>query len=196
MNEQDQVAAPAEGGDQPASPTLEQVYADHKIEDDAQRFKADEFKPVQPVITGDNGEVYKTLNDVTQAVNELRAERQQTSIKSDIASAVSAVEKETGLSPRLIETHLDLLARDDHRFRQIWINRHVRPQVLQAALKAASAEMMMTYQVRADPDLLANQKAMRTYQSGSSTRQAPSEGGWDNLSQADFSKKWSSIVNS
>ena len=195
MNEQDPGAVPAEGSEQPASPTLEQVYADHKIEDDAQRYQADEFKPVQPVITGDNGEVYKTLNDVTQAVNELRAERQQTSIKSDIASAVSAVEKETGLSPRLIETHLDLLARDDSRFRQVWVNRHANPKVFQAALKAASAEMMQTYQVRADPDLLANQKAMRTYQSGSSTRQVSNESGWDNLSQADFSRKWSSIVN-
>ena len=31
MNEQDPVAVPAEGSEQPASPTLEQVYADHKI---------------------------------------------------------------------------------------------------------------------------------------------------------------------
>ena len=195
MNEQDQVAAPAEGGDQSASPTLEQVYADHKIEDDAQRYKADEFKPAAPVITGDDGDAYKTLNYVKQAVEELQAERRQTSVKSDIASAVSAVEKETGLSPRLIETHLDLLARDDGRFRQVWVDRHAKPRVFQAALKAAAAEMAQTYQVRADPDLLANQKAMRTYQSGSSTRQASSESGWDNLSQADFSKKWSSIVN-
>ena len=75
------------------------------------------------------------------------------------------------------------------------VNRHANPKVFQAALKAASAEMAQTYQVRADPDLLANQKAMRTYQSGSSTRQAPNESSWDNLSQAAFSKKWSNIVN-
>lgn len=196
MNDEQTSVSVAETDATPASPepaTLERVYEEFKIEDAASRFKAEEFKPVQPAMAGDGQDVFKTLNDVTHAVNELRAERYQSSVKSDIASAVSAVEKETGLNPRLIETHLDLLARDDSRFKQVWENRHSNPKAFNAALKAAASEMAQTYQVRADSDLLANQKAMRAYQSGSATKQSSSDGKWDNLSPRQFEQQWNNI---
>lgn len=196
MEEQDPSVEPAEGNEQPASPepaTLDQVYEEFKIEDAAQKFKAEEFKPVQPAIAGEGHDVFRALNDVTQAVNKLQTERYQSSVKSDIASAVSAVEKETGLNPRLIETHLDLLARDDSRFKQVWENRHSNPKAFNAALKAAASEMAQTYQVRADTDLLANQKAMRAYQSGSATKQSSTDGKWDNLNSRQFEQMWNNI---
>jgi hypothetical protein len=200
MNDEQTNAAPDEGGVAPAPaeterPTLERVYETHKIEDDAQKFKQDEFRPLPAVQREDGQEIMQTLNAVTNEVNNLRNERYQTTLKADIDSAVGSVEKETGLDKSVIEVYLDLKAREDGRFRKIWLERHNNPRALNDALQAVSTEIADKFQARSDPNLLANQKAMRAYQSGSSTRQTSDERGWDNLSQSDFSKKWSSLIS-
>lgn len=201
MNDEQTNAVPDEGSvvpapaEAPERPTLDKVYADHKIEDDAQKFRQEEFRPLAPVQREDGQEIMQTLNAVTQEVNNLRNERYQTTLKADIDSAVGSVEKETGLDKSVIEVYLDLKAREDGRFRKIWLERHQNPRALNDALQAVSTEIADKFQARSDPNLLANQKAMRAYQSGSSTRQTSDERGWENLSQADFNKKWSSLIS-
>jgi hypothetical protein len=201
MNEYDNPAPPDDGGGAPAPveaperPTLDKVYADHKIEDDAQKFKQDEFRPLPAVQREDGQEIMQTLNAVTNEVNNLRNERYQTTLKADIDSAVGSVEKETGLDKSVIEVYLDLKAREDGRFRKIWLERHNNPRALNDALQAVSTEIADKFQARSDPNLLANQKAMRAYQSGSSTRQTSDASGWENKSQAEFSKMWNSLIS-
>lgn len=184
--------APVEADRAPA--TLDEIYKTHKIEDDAQRYKQEEFKPLAPVIREDGREILNALNGVTQEVNNLRQERHVTSVRSDINDAVAIVEKETGLDPKMIEVYLDMQARDDPRFQKVWMERKSNPNVFNAALKAVSNEIADRFQARPDPNLLANQKAMRAYASGSSTRQSASDG-WENLSQSNFDQKWNALIS-
>ena len=189
-----QVSAPAPA---PAErPTLDDVYTGNgvKIDDAAEKYRQDEFKPLAPVMREDGREILNALNGVTQEVNNLRHERHVTSVRSDINDAVALVEKETGLDPKMIEVYLDMQARDDPRFQKVWLERKSNPKVFNAALQAVSNEIADKFQARTDPNLLANQKAMRAYASGSSTRQSASDG-WENLSQADFNRKWSQLTS-
>lgn len=189
-----QVSAPAPA---PAErPTLDDVYTGNgvKIDDAAEKYRQEEFKPLPAVQREDGREILNALNGVTQEVNNLRHERHVTSVRSDINDAVAIVEKETGLDPKMIEVYLDMQARDDPRFQKVWLERKSNPKVFNAALQAVSNEIADKFQARTDPNLLANQKAMRAYASGSSTRQSASDG-WDNLSQADFNRKWSQLTS-
>ena len=189
-----QVSAPAPA---PAErPTLDDVYTGNgvKIDDAAEKYRQEEFKPLPAVQREDGREILNALNGVTQEVNNLRQERHVTSVRSDINDAVAIVEKETGLDPKMIEVYLDMQARDDPRFQKVWLERKSNPKVFNAALQAVSNEIADKFQARTDPNLLANQKAMRAYASGSSTRQSASDG-WENLSQADFNRKWSQLTS-
>ena len=189
-----QVSAPAPA---PAErPTLDDVYTGNgvKVDDAAEKYRQDEFKPLPAVQREDGREILNALNGVTQEVNNLRQERHVTSVRSDINDAVAIVEKETGLDPKMIEVYLDMTARDDPRFQKVWMERKSNPKVFNAALQAVSNEIADKFQARTDPNLLANQKAMRAYASGSSTRQSASDG-WENLSQADFNRKWSQLTS-
>lgn len=191
---QDGSTAPAPA-EQQRPATLDDVYKTHKIEDDAQRYRQEEFKPLPAVQREDGREIMDTLNAVTQEVNHLRQDRYTTSLKADIDSAVGSVEKETGLDKSVIEVYLDLKAREDGRFRKVWLERQQNPRAFNDALQAVSTEMADKFQSRSDPSLLANQKAMRAYQSGSSTRQTSDDRGWENLSQSDFNRKWSQLTS-
>jgi hypothetical protein len=198
MIEENMGVEPAEGhaepaSEQPAQTGLDKVYEEYKIEDAAQKFKADEFKPVAPVVREDGQEIMQTLNAVTEKLNSYEASRFNEAIQKDIASAVSAVEKETGLDADFIETHLDLMARKDGRFQTIWKNRHANPKALNAALKAVAENLNEKNQSRADPNLLANQKALRAYQSGSATRQSSSNDQWENLNPRQFEQMWNNV---
>ena len=177
-------------------PTLDDVYTGNgvKIDDAAEKYRQEEFKPLPAVQREDGREILNALNGVTQEVNNLRQERHVTSVRSDINDAVAIVEKETGLDPKMIEVYLDMQARDDPRFQKVWLERKSNPKVFNAALQAVSNEIADKFQARTDPNLLANQKAMRAYASGSSTRQSASDG-WENLSQADFNRKWSQLTS-
>ena len=177
-------------------PTLDDVYTGNgvKIDDAAEKYRQEEFKPLPVVQREDGREILNALNGVTQEVNNLRQERHVTSVRSDINDAVAIVEKETGLDPKMIEVYLDMQARDDPRFQKVWLERKSNPKVFNAALQAVSNEIADKFQARTDPNLLANQKAMRAYASGSSTRQSASDG-WENLSQADFNRKWSQLTS-
>lgn len=181
----------------PAEPaTLDKVYADNgvKIDDAAQKYRQEEFKPLPAVQREDGQEILNALNGVTQEVNNLRQERHVTSVRSDINDAVAIVEKETGLDPKMIEVYLDMQARDDPRFQKVWMERKSNPKVFNAALQAVSNEIADKFQARSDPNLLANQKAMRAFASGSSTRQSASDG-WENLSQSNFDQKWNALIS-
>lgn len=201
MNDQENVALSDEGSGTPAPveterapATLDEVYKTHKIEDEAQKYRQDEFKPLAPVVREDGLEILNTLNAVSQEVNNLRQERHVSAIRQDIDSAVSVIEKETGLDKKLIEVHLDLQARDDPRFQRIWNERKSNPRAFNAAIQAVSNEIADKYQSRPDPTLLANQRALRAYQGGSSTRQSASDG-WENLSEPNFDRKWSQLTS-
>lgn len=200
MNDEQTSAIPDDGSAAPAPveterPSLDRVYSDNKIEDEAQKYRQDEFKPLAPVIHEDGREILNTLNAVTQEVNNLRQDRHVSSLRSDINDAVAIVEKETGLDPKIIEVYLDMQARDDPRFQKVWLERRSNPKVFNAALQAVSYEIAEKFQARSDPNLFANQRAMKAFASGSSTRQTPDERGWENLSQSDFNKRWSSLIS-
>lgn len=207
MSEYDNPGLPDDGSGNPGQvstttpapaerPTLDDVYTGNgvKIDDAAEKYRQDEFRPLPAVQREDGREILNALNGVTQEVNNLRQERHVTSVRSDINDAVAIVEKETGLDPKMIEVYLDMQARDDPRFQKVWLERKSNPKLFNAALQAVSNEISDKFQARTDPSLLANQKAMRAYASGSSTRQSASDG-WDNLSQADFNRKWSQLTS-
>ena len=207
MSEYDNPGLPDDGSGNPGQvsttapapaerPTLDDVYTGNgvKIDDAAQKYRQEEFKPLPAVQREDGQEILNALNGVTQEVNNLRQERHVSSVRSDINDAVAIVEKETGLDPKMIEVYLDMQARDDPRFQKVWLERKSNPKVFNAALQAVSNEIADKFQARTDPNLLANQKAMRAYASGSSTRQSASDG-WENLSQADFNRKWSQLTS-
>ena len=192
---QDGSTAPAPA-EQQRPATLDDVYKTHKIEDDAQRYRQEEFKPLPVVQREDGQEIINAVNATSRAVDRMQNERNYAALRADIDSAVATVEKETGIDRDIIEGYLEVQAqKKDGRFRKVWEERHENPGRFNAAIQAAANELAEKSLSRSDPSLLANQKAMRAYQSGSSTRQTSEERGWDNLSQSDFNRKWSQLTS-
>lgn len=207
MNDELDTPAPDDGGgDQSAPLTLEKVYQTHKIEDDAAKYQrnATEYRPVQPVhapVQEDSGQattsgflnqLVDSHNSLATKINAAEAKSMRESIDKDIESAVSAVNTGLNLKPAVVKAHLNAKADEDPRFKRVWEMRHSNPQAWNDVLKAVQQEMADDFQVRPDPDLLANQRAMRAFQSGSASKRANDSPG-ANLGTRDFERFWNSI---
>lgn len=175
----------------PATPQLsptEAVYKEYGIEEHAASFQpetpkapAPQATPTAPVFKAPDPfdpnfgawltqqqqgtvAVQQALQATRQELGTLRQELHSERTEADIKRAVGSIAEKSGLDPKFAEVAFQLRAKEDPRLLQIWNNRGKNPKALEKAIDAVAQEFKQTYTVRQDPQLLENQRAMRTSQ--------------------------------
>lgn len=203
-------------------PTLDDVYKEFGVEQQAQQFQAatapaptpqgftpptepnipdpvtdvDAFRQWQMQQFHQNNSVQKTLQELNGRFQEISQAEHKRQVEADISRAVEIVNKRLAADPHLIEVALDLEARKDPRFQKLWEGRRQNPAAWDKALDAWSRKMDGKLAVRADPQLTENQRAARASQQaiGGSRNSSPREE-WDRLDAGEFDSKWRALVN-
>ncbi len=142
-------------------------------------------------------ELKTALSSTLGFLTNLQRQEATKAIDADIQAAVKAVDEVVGLGkPKVIEAWLDGKAREDSRFKQLWDNRSKNPTAWNNALKAVSREMQKDFSMQTDPKLTVAQQARRLSQSQmATTQQDEPDDSWNNLSEADFARKWENMTN-
>jgi len=109
------------------------------------------------------------LNEVKSELTQLRQERAELQIESDINDAVGKLNDGLDLNPKLVRVHLEYTAQEKPGFKKIWDNRKQNPKAYEKALEAISKEMKGTYSMKQDPELTATQKAVQQSQQSLAT---------------------------
>ena len=144
-----------------------------------------------------------SLQEFRGKQNQIEQQTAQQKLEEDISSATDYLSKESGIeNTALAHFELNERARTDVRFRQLWESRNITPQkqaAFQKALSVISKEIGKKYEVRADPTLVANRRALKASQQSSATTDDSSEAGgqFAKLGQAtgiDFDREWNAIV--
>ena len=206
----------------PPESTLEDVYKEFNVEQQAQQFQAatapkpptQGYQPPQEPVVPDpvteaeafrrwQMDQYHQTHQAHQNLSALQEQLQHFSqaemvrqVQTDIGRAVELVNKRLNADPEMVAVALDLESRRDPRFFKLWEGRYQNPQAWDKALDAWSRKMDGKFSVRADPQLAENQRAVRMSQQAMA--QAPRRGpadDWDNLGNEDFSHKWNQLLN-
>lgn len=210
--------------DQPAAePTLEDVYktVDFGTTEPVQQQTQVQQQPIQQQTTQqatpsvpdpydtENFKAYMArkeaeTTELRQATSQLvshltnaQAQEAKRVMEADIQAAVKTVNEVVGHSkPKVIEAMLDAKAREDSKFKALWNNRSKNPAAWNNALKAVAREFSNDLQVVRDPQLTRSQQALKlSQQQMATTQREEPDDSWNNLSEADFSRKWEGMVN-
>lgn len=180
-----------------ASPTVDQVYEQFNVEQEAQQFQR---QPVQtqaqpqqqpqtpmaqaipdPVLDANgfkswlatqNQSIQQALSGVQQFQQQLMVAEMQRREVAEVQATVDEVNKAVGLPDEqkdLIEFALAKRVREDAKFRTLYANRNQNPRAWKAALNAVTPELKDKFALRADPQLAENQRAVKTAQSALQT---------------------------
>lgn len=183
---------------QPQVSPMEKVYKDFNIEDTAQQFqpqtpqapaqpvtpqapqtKFDPFDPSFPVHLSEQAKQVSVLHQsVSSAINEVTQLKQalvREKTEADIKSAAQVIAEKAGIKPKVAEVAMEVKAREDARFRQIWQQRHQNPKAYNAALEALAQEAAQEYAIKQDPQLAENQRAVKVSQQQMATTTKTSE---------------------
>jgi len=200
-------AAPAESA---APSSLEKVYSDFKIEDQAATFQPqapataqpatpqfkvpDAFDPNFPAYlqaqSGQVSQLNQALQQTHSKLTALEHQLQSRQVEADIKQAVGVVAEKSGISADLAEVALEMQARKDPKFLQVWNNRQKNPKAFNAALAAISGEFAQKYAVKQDPQLVENQRAVAASRNQMATTQKTTEAdSWGAMSSAERQQK-------
>lgn len=174
-----------------AEPTLDDVIKEYNVnlEPEAQAQPAaapaaQSNSPLQKFDPLDDGQVSSfveqintgqsvlnnQLNEVRSELTNLRQERAQLQIETDINKAIGTLNENLNLDPKLVRVHLEYTAQEKPGFKALWENRNKNPQAYQKGLEAIGREMRDTYSVRQDSELTANQQAIKQSQKSMATK--------------------------
>lgn len=204
-----------------SQPTLDDVYKEYGVEGVAQQFQAATAPQAPPTeapvnvpdpVTDPDGyqrfqvsqfqsqkRLQESLQQYGSAVSSIIEQEQRRQLEADINKSVDYVKSkvEGDVDRDLLEVALDLEARRDPRFLQMFTNRTKNPQAWEKALDAFSRKASGKFALRTDPQLAENQRAIKASQQQSGTTRTPSKNEeWDGLSEQEFQSKWRSIVDS
>lgn len=205
----------AEENEQADEPNLEDVYTKFNVEAVAKTFNPEpvrETKSEVPATAPDptvdldgfskwaravhsaDSEVRQTLHRVSEQLNTYQQERQRAQEEADIKQAVSKLKSKVDLDEDFLEIALGHEARKDPRLLSIWENRKTNPKAWDAALNALGNQYSKKFQVRADPQLAENTRAMKASrdQMATTRKEDPNEEWADD---ATFEPKWRRLVN-
>lgn len=121
-------------------------------------------------------------------------------LEEEINSASEFVSKESGIeNTNLANFELNERARTDMKFKALWEGRNSSPQAKAAftkSLNVIAKEIGKKYEIRSDPQLVANRKALAaSRQSSSTTTQDESnEPAWASANGAEFQLNWDRMV--
>lgn len=205
-------AAPAAPAESAEPKGLEKVYSDFKVEADASNFNPQSPRPAQPqpqapsvpkfdpfdpnfsahmatIATGAT-EAHKALQQAEGRLNAIEQRIHSREVEGDIKQAVGILTDGNGLKPKLAEVAMEAKAREDARFRSVWLNRGKNPAAYQAALKAFKQELQDEYTVRQDPQLAENQRAVKVSQQQMATTTKTSQSDeWASMSPGERQAK-------
>lgn len=118
----------------------------------------------------------QTLQKVEQQLTAHQQEQARKTEEADIKRAVEIVNADLKADPDMVEVALGAKARKDPKFLKLYEMRHKNPDAWDAALKAYSSELEGKFAMRADPQLVENQRAMKAAQQSMATgAKAPSK---------------------
>jgi len=131
-------------------------------------------------------------------------------LEEDIKDAASFVKENAGLDglplddkAKMALAHFELNERasTDPKFKALWDKRNDSPQnkaALSKALKVISGEISKKFEVKTDPQLVANKRALKAAQQSSATTETPSsdEPSWGTApaTSQDFDRAWQNMV--
>ena len=143
--------------------------------------------------------LHTSLQQAQEIIAAKERETLMARLEEEINQASELVSKESGIeNPRLATFELSERARTDPKFKALWDGRNSSPQAKGAftkALQVISREIGKKYEVRVDPTLVANRKALAAgRQSSSTTTQESNTDEWSGLSPAEFNAKWERTV--
>lgn len=145
------------------------------------------------------------LTSTLQAAQGMIAQKERETLmaklEEEISQASELVSKESGIdNPKLATFELSELARTDAKFKAIWEGRNSSPQAKAAftkALQVVARDIGKKYEIRPDPQLVANRKALAaSRQSSSTTTQEDSDNNpaWASANGAEFQLNWDRLV--
>lgn len=207
------------------TPSLEDIYKEAGIQEASPQTQAapvQQFAPAPVQVPQTNAipdpydqEAYKAFmanmvqnqTALNASLQEFRGkqsmiEQQAAALKleEDISKATDFVSKEAGIeNTALAHFELNERARTDMRFKQLWENRDSSPThkaAYQKALTVISKEIGKKYEVRADPQLVANRRALKASQQSSATTDVDDSGDIPgaNLQGREFDYWWQNQV--
>ena len=183
------MAEEVQQAEQPA--TLDDVYRKYNVDSVAEDFaraqpapqpQVQEQPQAQPVIVPDpvtDADAFKqfmasdhqnrlalrqSLQSVSQQISQFNQEKLRVQEEADIKRAVEIVNADLKADPEMVEVALGAKARKDPKFLSLYEQRHKKPDAWNAALKAYSSELEGKFAMRPDPQLVENQRAMKTAQ--------------------------------
>ena len=204
-------------------PTLDDLYKESGLQEATPQTQAQPQKQVQqeakqeqdvpdPFDVENHKAYLKGLAEDLRATKEshaaitnaMRAEQQRVfvaKLEEDIKQAADFVAKESGIeNSKLATFELNERARTDVKFKALWEGRDSSPQAKAAFTKALgviSRQIGKDYEVRSDPQLVANRKSLAaSRQSSATTSQDDSsnEPAWGSSQGAEFQLNWERMV--
>lgn len=183
---------------QEQQPTLDDVYRKYNVGDVAEQFaqqhsqtdkaavvvqqpKDDQIVVPDPVADPDGFKRFvandhqsrlalrESLQQVSQQFTKYEQQQLRAKEEADIKRAVDLVNTNLKADPDMVEVALGAKARKDPKFLRLYEQRDRNPEAWEAALKAVAVEFEQKFQMKADPQLIENQRAMRTSQQAMAT---------------------------
>ena len=129
------------------------------------------------------GALRQALQGVAGEIQKDRIARAQAAEEADIKRAVEQVNQHLGdskLDPDVVEISLGAEARRDPRFLALWNNRAKNPTAFQAGVKAFANKLAKKFDMRRDPQIAENQRALKEATSTKATT-APEDSETDRI---------------
>lgn len=183
-------AAPQVTQDSPKSPDL----------DIPDPYDIEAHKAFIANLAKNQADLSKSLQEAKGIIASKERETMMAKLEEDINQASEFVSKESGIeNPNLATFELNERARTDAKFRALWEGRNSSPQAKAAFTKAlgvVAKEIGKKYEVRSDPQLVANRKALAASRTSSSTttQDEGNEPAWASSNGADFQREWDRLV--
>jgi hypothetical protein len=135
------------------------------------------------------------LQQIQSEQQRIQAAKQE----EDVKQAVDYIVKESGLeNSKLAKFELAERINEDPKFRAIVQARDSSPQAKGAFTKALGViakEIGKKYEVKTDPQLVANQRALAaSRQTSATTQETTQDDKWSSLSGSDFEREWRALV--
>ncbi len=144
------------------------------------------------------------LNESLQLSQKQFAQKERETLmaklEEEIDEASKFVASESGIENHKLATfELSERARTDAKFKALWEGRNSSPQAKSAftkALKVVSNEIGKKYEIRSDPQLVANKKALAAARQSSSTttQEDAKDPQWGSATGGAFEQEWNRLI--
>lgn len=162
-------------------------------------YDVDRYKNFMQTVVRNQTALQHSLQAALGTISKTERETQAAKLEEEISQATEFVSKEAGIENKeLAHFELEQRARTDPKFKALWDNRNNTSQSKSAFTKALgiiSKEIGNKYEVRADPQLIANRRALKASQQSSATTETPETDEWGSKTGRDFEQHWQNLIS-